>query len=400
MGTASVRVVHIITRMILGGAQENTLHTCDLLNRRPGWDVLLVTGPPIGPEGELLSEVRRRGIPHVVVPEMRRSVNPWLDALTFARLVRILRQFRPAIVQTHSSKAGILGRLAAWVARVPIIIHTVEGLPFHRYAPRHVNATFILAERAAARLTDRIVCVAQAMVEQAVRAGVRPRGGYSVVYSGMDVGAYLRAGNRRREARRRLGFEPEDVVIGKIARLFGLKGHRFVVRAAARIVERCPRAKFLFVGDGILRDELARLAARVGVRERIVFAGLVPPEEIPAMISAMDVVVHASLREGLARVLVQGLLCEKPVVAYDLDGTPEVILNGVTGTLVPAESVDELAEAVIRAIEHPDRALSMAREGRRRFADRFRIETMVADTERLYRELMQQKGPGLRSCAR
>ncbi len=391
MGTAPVRVAHVITRMILGGAQENTLHTCDILHRRPEWEVLLVTGPPIGPEGELLTEVRRRGIPCVVVPELRRAVRPCRDAAALLRLVQVLRRFRPAIVQTHSSKAGILGRFAANLLRVPAVIHTVEGLPFHPYAPAHVNAAFILAERAAARVTDRIVCVAQAMVEQARQAGIRPRGGFTVIYSGMDVDAYRDADRTRQSVRRRFGFGADDVVIGKIARLFELKGHEFVLRAAPKIVARCPQARFLFVGDGVLRDRLAAEAAELGIADRVVFAGLIPPQDIPAIIGAMDVLVHASLREGLARVLVQALLCERPVVTYDLDGAPEVILDGVTGRLVPPQSVDELAEAVVWTIRNPEDARRMAREGRRRFADQFRIETMVDRTEALYRELLAQR---------
>jgi len=394
MGTGPVRVAHIITRMILGGAQENTLHTCDALHRRAEWEVLLITGPPIGPEGELLSEVRRLGIPHVVVPQMRRAVNPYLDAIAFRRLRKILGEWRPTIVQTHSSKAGILGRFAARRAGVPIVIHTVEGLPFHRYAPWYENAAFVLAERAVARVTDRTVCVAQAMVDQAAAAGIRPKGGYTVIYSGMDVDAYDDAGRDRDEVRKGLGLAPDDVVIGKIARLFGLKGHEFVIKAAPRVLLRCPRAKFLFVGDGVLMDDLKALAERLGVEERVVFAGLVTPERIPSMIGAMDIVVHASLREGLARVLVQALLCEKPVVTYALDGAPEVIIDGVTGRLVSPESVDELAEAMVWAIEHPEEARGMAREGKRRFADRFRIETMADDTERLYRELLREKECG------
>ena len=394
MGTGPVRVAHVITRMILGGAQENTLHTCDVLNRHPDWDVLLITGPALGPEGELLSEVRRRGISYLVVPQMRRAVNPLLDAVAFVKLWRILRKRQPTIVQTHSSKAGILGRFAARLAGVPIIVHTVEGLPFHRYAPWYANALYILAERAAARTTDRTVCVAQAMVAQALAARVRPRGGYSVIYSGMDVDAYGAAGPDRDVVRRSFGFTPDDVIIGKVARLFALKGHEFVIRAAPKIVERCPRAKFLFVGDGALLNHLKVLAVEMGVGDCVVFAGLLPPERIPATIGAMDVVVHTSLREGLARALVQALLCEKPVVTYNLDGAPEVIVDGVTGRLVPPESVDELADAVVWAIEHPDEARRMAQEGKRRFADRFRIETMVGDTERLYRELLALEGLG------
>jgi glycosyltransferase involved in cell wall biosynthesis len=390
MGTAPVRVCHLITRMILGGAQENTLHTCDQLRRR-GWDVLLVTGPPLGPEGELLSEVRRLDIPCVVVPSLRRAVHPVRDAQAFFQLKRELRAFAPAVVQTHSSKAGILGRFAARAAGVPIVIHTVEGLPFHRYASPWTNALYVLAERAAARVTDHTVCVAQAMVDQAVAAGIRPPGGYSIIYSGMDVDAHLRAAAFRDATRRRLGIVPEDVVIGKVARLFELKGHEFVIRALPAVLERCPQARLLFVGDGLLRAELAHLAGSLGVAHRVTFAGLVPPEEVPAMISAMDVLVHASLREGLPRVLVQALLCEKPVVAFALDGAPEVVIDGVTGRLVQPESVEGLAAALLATIEHPEESRRMAQEGRHRFVDRFRISTMVDDTEALYRRLLASR---------
>jgi glycosyltransferase involved in cell wall biosynthesis len=388
MPTSRVLVAHVITRMILGGAQENTLHTCDLLNRSRDWEVLLVTGPPIGPEGELLSEARRLGIPCVVVDALRRAVNPVLDLAATWELARVFRHCRPAIVQTHSSKAGVLGRFAARFGGVPVVIHTVEGLPFHRYASPLANALYIAAERAVAPLTDHTVCVAEAMVRQASQAGIRPRGGYSVIYSGMDVSGYPATSARREQVRAQYGFEPGDVVIGKVARLFELKGHEFVIRAAPRILQECPEARFFFVGDGVLRSDLERAVADAGLADHFVFAGLVPPDEVPAMVSAMDIVVHASLREGLARVLVQALLCEKPVVTYDLDGAPEVIIDGETGRLVPPESVDELAGAVVEAVRNPEQARAMAVEGRRRFADRFRIEKMVADTEALYRRLL------------
>jgi len=392
MENAPIRVAHLITRMILGGAQENTLHTCAGLRRRPAWDPVLITGPPLGPEGELLSEVWRRHIPYVVVPELRRELNPWHDTPAFLKLVRLLRRLRPTIVQTHSSKAGVLGRLAARCARVPVVIHTVEGLPFHRHESPLRNALYMAAERIAARATDHIVCVAQAMVDQTVAAGIAPADRFSIIYSGMDVDEYAAAGRHRAGVRQQYGFGPQDVVIGKVARLFELKGHEFVLRAAARIADQCPQAKLFFVGDGILRERLQALAAELGLTDRVVFAGLVPPERVPAMVSAMDVVVHASLREGLARVLVQGLLCEKPVVTYDLDGAPEVIIDGVTGRLVPAESIDKLADAVLWAIQHPDEARAMAAEGRRRFARQFRLETMVDDTDALYRRLLAGKG--------
>jgi len=389
MPDAAVRVVHVITRMILGGAQESTLAICDGLRRRPGWDAVLVTGPPIGPEGELLSEVRRRGLPCHVLSQLRRSVSPVRDTVAFIQLFRLFRRLRPAIVHTHSSKAGILGRFAARAAGVPIIVHTVRGLPFHPYQGRLQNALYIALERAAASVTTHFTAVARAMVQGAVAAGVGAPERFTVIRSGIDVDAYADCAARRKEARRRFGFGPDDVVIGKVARLFDLKGHRFLIDAAPAILGRCPRAKFLFLGDGILREALQARANALGVRDRFVFAGLVPPHEVPACISGMDVLVHASLHEGLARVLVQGLLCAKPVVTFALDGAPEVIIDGVTGRLATAGSVGGLARAVIWSIENYPQAVEMAREGRRRFSNEFRIETAVAQTESLYRRLLR-----------
>jgi glycosyltransferase involved in cell wall biosynthesis len=275
------------------------------------------------------------------------------------------------------------------MAGVPVVVHTVEGLPFHRYSPRLQHAAYVHAERFAARYCDHIACVAQAMANQLLDAGVGSREMMSIIYSGMDVDAYLGAAPLRDEVRARYGIGRDELVIGKIARLFPLKGHRFVLQAAPRIVEACPGARFLLVGNGILREQLEQQATEAGIRDRLVFTGLVPPEEIPGLVSAMDIVVHASLREGLARVLVQGLLCEKPVVTFALDGAPEVIVPGETGYLVEPESVAGLEDAVLEAIGNPGKARRMARQGRERFADRFRVETMVRDTEELYRRLLK-----------
>jgi len=395
----ATRVLHIITRMILGGAQENTLLTCEGLHASPEWRVALLTGPAIGPEGELIRRARSRGIRTVVLPAMRRNIHPLLDAGAFAGVLGFIREFQPDIVHTHSSKAGVIGRLAARAARVPVIVHTIHGLPFHPYQGRFSHAAFVAAERAAARCCDRLVTVADAMTRQALAAGVGRPEQYVTIYSGMEVEPFLSADcrrdavphrglGRREAARRALGFDDDDIIIGKVARLFELKGHRYVIEAAPEIVRRCPKARFLFVGDGILRPQLREQAERLGVADRIVFAGLVDSARIPDMVSAMDVLVHASLREGLPRAVVQALLAGRPVVCYDVDGAPEVVVDGVTGLLVPPESVQELAQAVVTLIEQPERASAMAREGQRRTAAAFSAQTMVLKLEQLYRALL------------
>lgn len=385
------KVVHIITRLILGGAQENTLLTVEGLMRRPEYDVALITGPALGPEGELEERARRNGVNLIIVPEMRRELHPWRDCRTLCRLVALIRQMRPHIVHTHSSKAGILGRLAARIASAPVVVHTIHGPSFHPYLSPAENQAYVLVERVAAHWTTRLISVADAMTEQFLAAGVGRRELFQTIYSGMEVGAFLTPSAPRAEVRRRLGIQPDDVVIGKVARLFELKGHEYVILAAPRVLAKFPRVRFLFVGDGILRDELRALARDVGVEDKVVFAGLVDPACIPEMIHAMDVVVHASLREGLARVLPQAFLCGKPVISYDVDGAKEVVLDGKTGYLVPPESVDELAEAIVKTLSNPVRAREMAEAGRALVIERFDADTMVAQIDALYKRLLARR---------
>ena len=191
-----------------------------------------------------------------------------------------------------------------------------------------------------------MVSVADAMTELMVAAGVAPREKFTTIYSGMEVEPFLHSAEHRERVRRELGYGPEHVVIGKIARLFKLKGHDDVIRAARSVVDAEPNVRFLFVGDGVLRGRLERQIAAAGLADHFQFTGLVPPERIPELIAAMDIVVHASLREGLARVLPQALIAGKPVVSYDVDGAREVVIPGETGFLVPPRDVDGLAAAL------------------------------------------------------
>ena len=381
-----VRCIHVITRLILGGAQENTLLTCEGLNRHPDYDATLVTGPAIGPEGSLLERARRNGVRLIVLPCLRREIHPVRDAISLQALLDLFREKRPHIVHTHSSKAGILGRLAARIARVPVIIHTIHGSPFHRYQNAAANFLYRTLERRAARHTHRIISVADAMSDLFVEAGVAPREKFVTIRSGIEVELFLTGHEARESVRAELGIASEEIVIGKIARLFHLKGHEDVLTAFAAAVERFPRARLLFVGDGILLDDLKSKARQLGVSERVTFAGLVAPTRIPGMIKAMDLLVHASLREGLARVLPQALLSGCPVISYDVDGAREVVRNGETGFLVPAGSVKELREAMTDALSDLDTARAMAQRGRELFTEPFRTETMVRRIIEVYEE--------------
>ncbi len=383
-----MRIAHVITRLILGGAQENTLLSCEDLIRIYGHEVLLVTGPPLGPEGSLLERARAGGVPVALIPELRRSIHPWRDWSSYRRLLKILRDFRPDVVHTHSAKGGILGRMAASRLHVPAIVHGVHGAPFHPYQSAAARLFFRACERWAAPKCHAFVSVADAMTDLMVNAGVAPREKFTTIYSGMEVEPFLESARHRDRVREQLGYSPEHVVIGKIARLFRLKGHEYVIRAARQVVDRQPNARFLFVGDGILRERLQQQIAEAGLTDHFRLAGLVPAERIPELIAAMDIVVHASLREGLARVLPQALIAGKPVVSYDVDGAREVVLSDQTGFLLPPQSIDEMADALNRLVADPVLRARLGSEGRRRFTDRFRHERMAADLHALYERLL------------
>ncbi len=382
-----MRIAHVITRLILGGAQENTVLCCEDLIREYGDEVLLITGPPLGPEGSLLQRARAGGVPVEIVPPLRRAIHPGRDFSAYRQIKRILREFRPDVVHTHSAKAGILGRAAAWNLHVPAIVHTVHGAPFHPYQGRAARWLFRACERWAAGRCHAMVSVADAMTDLMVEADVAPREKFTTVYSGMEVEPLLHAAAHRERVRRALGYGPEHVVVGKIARLFHLKGHRDVIRAAEQLVRAAPDVRFLWVGDGLLRRQLQREIAAAGLQSRFQLTGLVPPERIPELIAAMDVVVHASLREGLARVLPQALIAGKPVVSYDVDGAREVVIDGKTGYLLPPQCVDKMAAVLQRLCDDAALRERLGAEGRRRFTETFRHQRMTSRLRLLYEEL-------------
>jgi glycosyltransferase involved in cell wall biosynthesis len=386
-----MKIVHIITRLIVGGAQENTLLSCAGQHAR-GHEVTLLTGPPRGPEGSLLERAQGEGYRVIVLEDLRRAIHPVRDWRSYRALVRELRHLRPEVVHTHSSKAGILGRRAAWAVGVPAIIHTVHGLAFTASTRGAVNWVYRQLERYAAPLTTRIVCVADALTAQSLAGGVGRPEQYVTVYSGMEIEPFLNPRVPREEVRRKLGIRPDDVVAGTIARLFHLKGHEDLLAHAPALCAQCPQLRFLWVGDGLLRGQFEAEVARLGLNDRFIFTGLVPPERIPELAGAMDILVHPSRREGLARALPQGQLAGCPVIVYDIDGNREGFVDGQTGVLIPPFAADRLAEALRRLVEDAPLRRRMGEQGRQFAAGRFSAAAMVEALEAVYQSALATRG--------
>ena len=381
----------MITRLIIGGAQENTLLTVEDLQHKYHDEVTLITGPAEGPEGDLFERATKRNLNVELMSELVRPIRPWTDQRAYWKLRAAIRRLKPEVVHTHSSKAGILGRAAAWHENVPAIVHTIHGMPFGAFESPLKNRLYIALERWAARRCHAIVSVCDAMTRQALAAGVGQQRQFLTVYSGMDTDAFLNPRRSREEVRRDLGLAEDEVAFATVARLFELKGHEDIVAVAASVLDANPKVRFVWIGDGILRESLLDELQDRGIRHAFHLTGLVPPDRIPELLAAVDAVIHPSLREGLARVLPQALLVGRPVISYDVDGAREVVLPE-TGILLQPRDLPGLATAILRLADDPSLRTRMGQEGRRRFADQFRHETMSTQLRSLYERLLEEPG--------
>lgn len=412
--TKSLRILHISTRLILGGSQENTLLSCEG-QARAGHEVHLAFGPIYGPEGSMLPRVEAFNAAHpqrpiVIheVPDLVREISPLRDLRCLGQLRALIQQIRPDVVHTHSSKAGILGRWAAWTATKPTrpecIVHTIHGPPWmpveggtlSRAKIAMSNQIFVLAERFAAKRCHAIISVADAMTQQYLTRGIGRAEQYTTVRSGMETQPYLETmpGEDRATVRAELGMREEEFVVGIVARLAQHKGHDDLIDAMAALMRKNSVLRMLWVGDGWWRERLLERLRTEGIEQQVVLTGLVPAERIPALMRAMDVLCHPSYREGLPRTVPQALLAGVPVIATDTDGTREVCLDprdhpkNSTGLLVEVGDAAGLREAIQWMIDHPQERADMIQRGRAMCADMFSVETMLDGLERVYRAVL------------
>jgi glycosyltransferase involved in cell wall biosynthesis len=386
-----MRVIHVITRLIIGGAQENTIASLLGLRQKFGLDVRLISGPATGPEGSLESSLAAQAQSLIFVPELVRPLHPWKDLIASRQLSRIFRQLRPDIVHTHSGKAGYLGRLAARRAGVPLIVHTIHGPSFGSFQGSLSNCIFRAAERRAGKVTTHFVAVADAMTRQYLAAGIGQPSQYTKILSGFPLNPFLSATNDP-ALRARWHIAPTDIVIGKIARLFKLKGHDDLFAIAPALIDKFPNLKFLLVGDGPWRSRFVQRARSLNLEKHFIFTGLVPPADIPALVGIMDGLVHLSRREGLARALPQALAAARPVVAFDCDGANEVCLENETGFLVKPGDLATLSDRLSRLASDAALRQRLGQRGQQFVRERFAVERMVDDLYALYRKLAAERG--------
>lgn len=388
-----LKIVHIITRLILGGAQENTLITCKLLAER-GHDVTLVTGPALGPEGDLYEFAQNQKFNFLILNDLRRQINPHYDIPAYFQIKDVLRELKPQIVHTHSAKAGILGRYAAhslkgkWGAGLPKVVHGVHGLAFHPYQSTMLNRFYIAVEKAAAKRTDFFISVADAMTNQSLAVGIGSPDKYATAYSAIEEDDFLGpiSDEDKNQFRQEYAIPEDSIVLVTIARLFHLKGHEFIIESAKTLADKFPNVIWLFVGDGIWADKYKKRVDGLGLGHRFRFTGLLSPNMMPTVLQSSDILVHCSLREGLARTLPQAMLCGRPAICFDLDGAREVV-NENTGRLIAPENVEQLTAACAELIQDKGLRGKLGAQGREFVRENFSPDTMVDTIEAVYRRL-------------
>ena len=383
----TVRVLHAITRLTLGGSSENTIASCVALDRA-GFECTLAASFRESDAASLV-DARRRGCRVVDLPALGREVAPLADLTALAQILRLIRRERPAIVHTHTSKAGFIGRLAAVIARVPAVIHQPHGHVFYGYYSPRRTAVFTALERQAARWTDRIVTLTDRGAAEHLARGIGRAAQYVAVPSGVPT-AELRAGApTRTEARARLGLAPDTFVVVGLGRLVPIKGFDLLVRALPAVAAQIPSTRVVLVGDGAERGRLAALACALGVGARLDLAGEV--FGVTTHLAAADVLAVPSRNEGMGRVMVEAMALRIPVVATAVGGIPDVVVDGECGRLVAPEDADAFSAALIELgrDEALRRKLGEAAEVR---AESFSASVAREKLLAVYADLVRAKG--------
>ncbi len=387
-----IRVMRVIARLNVGGP---ALHAALLTERLdPGrYESVLVTGSEAPAEGNYLALTGRRLERLVVVPALGREIHGARDAIALAQLVRLMRRERPVIVHTHTAKAGMLGRLAARLARVPIVVHTYHGHVFRGYFSPAKTRLFLALERWLGRHTDRLLTVSPAVRRELLALGVGTPDRLAVLPLGLDLAPFLAPRPAGAPGpRAELGLAAATPLVAVVARLVPVKAHETFLEAAALVAAKRPEARFLVVGDGERRAELEALARRLGLARSVAFLGW--RADLPAIYRDVDVVALTSRNEGSPVSLIEAMAAARPVVATAVGGVPDLVEDGVSGYLVEPGQPAAVADRVLALLDDPERREAFGRAGRKRVDPAFDAARLLRDVDALYRRLIEEKRAG------
>jgi len=385
-----IKVAHIIARMITGGADENTLFTMEGLDKNK-YEVDLITGEKF--DESILNKVKNNHFNIIQIKGLKWKLNFLYDPIVLIKLIRLMRKNRYDIVHTHTTKAGILGRIAARITGVPVIVHGLHGSTFEAFDSRLLNWLLFLFERLTGRFTDAYISVSGVLSEKYIEKGIGKKENYHTVYSGMELETFygVREKIDCRTKQRELGIGVEDFVIGNVARLETRKGHKFLLDAFKNIAEKQKDAqiKLLIIGEGNKREDLENYVQELHLGDKVIFTGY--REDVEELMALMHIFVLTSLREGLPRVLVQAAAVGMPSVAFNVDGVSEIIKDDYNGFLVEVKDLEQLENRIIKYMNNKELVLLHGRNGREFIENKWSIKGMVDRIDKIYQNLVREK---------
>ncbi len=385
-----IRVLRVIARMNIGGpAIHVTLLNAGLDPDR--FESLLVSGTENPGEGNLLDWAASKGVRPIMIPEIigEATFKP-RDVIALRKMTALMRREKPHIVHTHTAKAGFVGRIAAWLAEVPIVVHTYHGHVLHGYYSPLKSRLLGEMETTLARITDRIVAVSDKIRDELAAYGVAPKEKIVTVPLGLELDEFLDNACWRGAFRRELGLADDAPLVGIVGRLAPIKNHRLFLEMAAQMLARVPAARFVVVGDGLLRAELEEYACVLGIAPQVTFAGW--RRDLAKIYADLDALVVSSLNEGTPVSAIEAMASGCPVVATRVGGLPDLIAEGETGYLVESGDASGLTRAVADLLGDRPKSEKMAQTARQFVRERFSARRLITDIENLYEQLLAQKG--------
>lgn len=341
------------------------------------------------PGGPLIDKVASSGIKVYPIRHFVQKVNIIKDILALIEMVLLIRRRRYAIVHTHNSKAGFIGRLAAKINNVPIIVHTIHGFAFHDFEKPLRRKSFIILERLVATFTDKLFVISTPLRDWGLKVGIGSSDKYMINYDGIEIEKFKKDFNREK-IRKEFSLMQEDKVVGMVAKLWEGKGHKYLLEAAVSVINKIPNVKFMLVGDGYLRDYLLDYVKRLGISNYVIFTGF--REDISEITSIFDIACLPSLFEGMGRVLLEAQVLGKPVVATRVGGIVEMVKDNETGILVNPADYHGLAVAIIRLLTDEALARKFGEAARQHIDEKFSATRMVENIDKVYSELIKKKG--------
>lgn len=378
-----IRVAHLITNLALGGAQDYMLLVIRGLDRSKYHPI--VAGRLDGEWAELVRSWN--DVEWYDIPSLQREISPLNDIKAILEIRRFCREKNIDILHTHSSKAGVVGRLGGRLASVPATIHTVHGFSFHNFMPALQRSLYINVERAMSLFTTALILYSDGDRQTALELGIGAQKSVETFYYGIDYSPFQHECDRE-AIRRDFGFNPSDVVIGFTGRISEQKALHILIDAFVRINASFPNTRLMIVGDGPLREQLESQAKRNGIEERVLITGF--RSDIPMVLRAMDVFVMTSFWEGLSRSLAEAMYANLPIIATDVGGTSDAVRNGVTGWLIPPNDVNAVVQALTEVIGDPERARTIAEHSHKWALHAFDVDTMHKRISKLYDHLMEE----------